>query len=155
MSLSCLKFGKKWWGGSPPGKGKGRPGKACEKGWTNPGKGGGWPPGPGGRALGGDASPLRLKGAPILGNNPWGRGKENGSLGEGRPRREKISWLLLAAWAACLKIKIKKNMKCYPQKVPFIKNSIYKTEYPKKTPLKEMLNYILYPMSLGHPVDRG
>ena len=105
ISLSCLKFGKKWCGGSPPGKGKGLPGKACEKGWTKPGKGGGGPPGPGGRALGGEVSPLRLNGVPILGNSPWGRGKENGSLGEGRPRREKISWLLLAAWAACLKIK--------------------------------------------------
>ena len=60
-----------------PGKGKGGPGGAPGTDTLPPG------------TPGDPESPLILKG--VLGNNPWASGKENGSLGVGRPNLEKIS----------------------------------------------------------------
>ena len=95
MSLSVLKPGRKWCVGRLGGKGKGLPGKDWEKGegCRKAGKGGGW------AGLGGELSPVMLKGAWSLGNSPCGRARGKGSLGEGRPSLN-MSWL--EPEAACL-----------------------------------------------------
>ena len=105
MSLSCLKAGRKWCPGrppTPPGKGKGRPGKAWEKGCMKPGKGGGGGGGPRGLCwAGGGVSPgwARLKG--ILGKREKGRRGGCGG-GPGRDSRENRSEPEPAAAVACL-----------------------------------------------------